>query len=220
MTTNDNDRFFREGIIALFASFICILICIASIMGFTYAMLIFHIVFFVCISLCISYLLYLKHIKLLEKEDAEKTEKDEILIETKPYGTNQRKKRFLTPGEREFKELLSLRLPSNIEIYCNVAIRSILEKEVNDKLNMDDWDDRSIAMMYVDYALIDKNTEGIILIIELDGFSHSTPKAKKRCTKNDILTQSRIPIIRISDNKRNYPIFLDKIIESCMRETA
>ena len=223
MTTNNNDKFIREGIIALCACFICILICIGSIMGFTYAMLVFHIVLFACISLCITYFLYRKHIESLEKDDKQSEQgKSAINSEpemTKPYGTTQRKKRFLTRSESEFKALLIQRLPTNVEVHCNVAIRSILEKEVNDKIDNRIFEDRKKSMLYVDYALINNRTEGIILVIELDGHSHDNPETKEKdAMKDQLLNDSRIPIIRVKFDKKNDSQTMTEILERCKAE--
>jgi len=219
MTFNNNDQFIRESIVALCACFVCILICIASMMGFMYAILIFNVVFFICLALCVSYCLYCKHVKSLEKEDKQYGN-IEITEENKPYNPSQRTKRFLTQSEREFKEILQKHLPPHIEIYCNVHLRDILEKKVADGLNMRNWDDRTIAMMHVDYALIDKYSENIILAIELDGKSHDNTKAARNDRlKNGVLKKSDIPFKRVLDTNKDSPELIEKIVNFCKKAT-
>ena len=177
-----------------------------------------------CVHFCL-HVLYRKSAKL-RKEEEKQSEEDESAANTEPemtksYGTTKRKKRFLTRSESEFKALLKQSLPNNVEVHCNVAIRSILEKEVNDKIDNRIFEDRKKSMLYVDYALIDNRTEGIVLVIELDGYSHDNPEAKERDTmKNQLLNDSRIPIIRVKFNKKNDLQTMTEILERCKEEIA
>ena len=84
--------------------------------------------------------------------------------------TPKNEKKFLTPAKIEFKKHLRQNLPENIEIHCKVRLADIIKKETTY---------RRIMMMHVDYALLNTNTEEIILVIELDDKSHETEKAKE-----------------------------------------
>ena len=76
-------------------------------------------------------------------------------------------------------------------------------------------------MMHVDYALLNEDTQEIILVIELDDNSHETEKAKKRdIIKDNALKESKIEFIRIPDSKKYHPAIIEKIVELCKNKTA
>ena len=191
-------------------------------------MLAFFIFFFICIAISMLYLIYRQHVTSREEEQRLQAE-EENAEETKPYGTNQRKRKFLTQSERKFKELLQQKLPSNIEIHCNVRLADILEKEIESKIdiklrydennNGDIQYGQNYLMMHVDYVLIDKKTDGIICAIELDGDSHNGSNAQSRdMRKNNILNHSKIHLVRVPANKKYDQTRIQEIIGLCKNE--
>jgi very-short-patch-repair endonuclease len=129
--------------------------------------------------------------------------------ESKPH---KNEKKFLSPAEKEFKKYLRQNLPENIEIHCKVRLADILKTETTY---------RRIMMMHVDYALLDADTQEIVLVIELDDTSHETEKAKERdAIKNNALKESRIKFTRIPDSKKYHPIIINEIVEFCRNKTG
>jgi len=233
MAPDNKDKTIQQGITALF---ICLFGLTASVtyvltpdkmlMAPLYYVIIIFSILSVCLAFVISYSVYREYIKPRKKEDIEDSElheESEGAEKIKSYGNAIRKKQFLFRSEREFKELLQTKLPANIEIHCKVQLRDVLEAEIADTLNYDIKRDRQIGMMHLDYVLIDKKTERIILVIELDGTSHSKYKAKwKDRLKNTILHKSRVPLMRVSDipdAKKKHPAIIDEIIDFCINES-
>ena len=106
-------------------------------------------------------------------------------------------------------------IPSNIEIHCNVRVRDLLEPEVDKKINLDVKNDRTIALWHVDYVLVEKETQKIVLAIELDDSFHNEPdKKKKDAWKDRILKESKVNSIRVPLNDIYNPSIIKKIIDS------
>jgi len=120
------------------------------------------------------------------------------------------KKEFLSQAEAKFKKILRKNLPENIEIHCKVRLSDILKTEThNPRTNM----------MHIDYALLNEETQKIILAIELDDKSHNTPEAQERDKiKNNALDNSNIPYVRVKnmyDQKQ-----LDNIRTFCIKRAS
>ena len=131
--------------------------------------------------------------------------------------TSEKKNTIVTPTEKEFKEYLHQHLPTNIEIHCKVRFADVLRSEITDKLNI--WKDKKIFMMHIDYTLVIKETQEIILAIELDDKSHRRKKAIINDTrKNEMLTQSKVWYARIPIEKMYDPTIMKKIVTFCKKK--
>jgi len=230
MTPDDKEKTIRQATIVLFICIFGLTACVTYVLTperllmipLYYAIVMLSILAIFLTSF-VFYLVYREYINPKSDMQDSGLEENGNADEIKSYGNVSRKRKFLSYSEREFKELLQTRLPANIEIHCKVQLRDVLEADIADNLNYDNKRDRQIGMMHLDYALIDKKTEKVILVIELDGASHSKYKAKwKDRQKNTVLHQSSIPFRRVSslpDAKKNHPAIIDKIINFCKTET-
>ena len=119
--------------------------------------------------------------------------------------TSEKKNTIVTPTEKKFKEHLQHHLPANIEIHCKVRFADVLRSEIINKLNI--WKHKKIFMMHIDYTLVIKETQEIILAIELDDKSHHSKKANiNDPKKNEMLKESRVHYARVPVNKMYDPI--------------
>ena len=187
-----------------------------------YAIVILSIVT-VGLILCLIILMYRECTKPREKKD-EQYKSDKLTVnplktENEQQSTNQKKRTFLTPNEREFKKVLHQYLPDNIEIHCNVRVQDLLEIEVVNKLDPDKKNDRAIMMWHVDYVLINKESYKIVLVVELDDNSHNDPSQKNKDDwKDRILKESKVRIKRVPDRQKNDPAIMNDIVEFCKNQ--
>ena len=230
MTPDSREKAFQQAVIFFVICLFGLVACVTHLwtpenilMVPVYCAIILFSILSLCLALLIFYILYREHVSKNEDMRLSKFEDaNEVIDDVKSYGNASRKRKFLSHSEREFKERLQEKLPPNIEIHCKAQLRDVLESEIADALNYDNKKDRQIGMMHLDYVLIDKKTERVILVIELDGSSHSKYKAKWRDRlKNTILHQSSIPLRRVPDlpdAKKNHPAIIDNIVDFCENE--
>jgi len=175
---------------------IFIVLCLTN--YFTLKQIMYGILAATCL-ICIGIIVLFKYIKPRQNE----------ILKENISGINREKKQkdFLSPAELEFKNYLHRNLPENIEIHCKVRLADILKTETSY---------RRIIMMHVDFALFEKNTSKIVLVIELDDKSHGTEKAKERDSiKNSALQENGIPYMRVLNSKKYDPIYIERIIDFC-----
>ena len=133
--------------------------------------------------------------------------------------SNKKKNTIVSPTEKEFKEYLHQHLPANIEIHCKVRFADVLSSDVTNELNI--WKDKKIFMMHVDYTLVIRETQEIILAIELDDKSHARKKTIiNDAKKNEMLAKSKVYYARIQVDKMYDPTIIKKIVDFCKRKTT
>jgi len=126
---------------------------------------------------------------------------------------------IVTPTEKKFKEHLQKHLPANIEIHCKVRFADILRQEITDKLNI--WKDKKIYMMHIDFTLVIKETQEIILAIELDDYSHKREKTKLNDDKKkEMLTESKLHYARVKVEEMYDMTIINKIVNFCKKKAG
>ena len=211
----DDDTIFTKGTIAVI---ICMTLTCAYYFTPEQMTRIFQILLPVLgIVLIASMIIYSRHMRLRRKEREER--KTYMPSAPIPYNHSERND-FLSSTEKEFKKNLKQWLPENIEIHCKVRLADTLGIKSAQRLDVKKPEDLSILLMHADFVLLDATTQRIILVLELDGKSHESEDAKQRDTrKNNALKENKIPFKRLSDQQRNDPTILKKIVDFCNKQT-
>ncbi|EEP9141307.1 DUF2726 domain-containing protein [Salmonella enterica] len=133
----------------------------------------------------------------LKKKKDKKITSEKIIEEN---NNAYERKPFLTQNERVFFEKLINEISDNYHIVIQVRLADIIQPNKIFNKNSKQYLAlfRQISQWHVDYAIMNKETFNITLVIELDDSSH-LQKTRQRRDKilNKALEQSGIPIIRV-----------------------
>jgi len=163
---------------------------------------------------------YFAWIKLKKKYDLDKLFPfAQNSTEEQAQGTNKKKNTLITPTEKKFKEHLHQHLPTNVEIHCMVRLYDILPDETQEKLTPRTH--QYHFQSHIDFTLVIRDTQEIILAIELDDRSHHRKTAIENDTKkNEILKESEVCLTRVPVDRMYDPITIKKIVKFCEEKIA
>ena len=121
--------------------------------------------------------------------------------------------KFIAPEYHRAEELFNLEnidfenMPKEEHVHISVPTTKKTHKH------------KKIFMMHIDYTLVIKETQEIILAIELDDKSHHSKKANiNDPKKNEMLKESRVHYARVPVNKMYDPIIINKIVKFCKKK--
>ena len=142
-----------------------------------------------------------------------------IKLFLKDFMTSKKINTIVTPTEKKFKEHLQQHLPENIEIHCKVRFADVLHPDIGNRL--DAWRDKKFLMMHIDYTLVIRETQEIILAIELDDKSHKkSDRTSNDTKKNEMLAKSKVWYARVPVEKMYDPTIIKKITAFCKKKIA
>ena len=126
---------------------------------------------------------------------------------------------IVTPTEKKFKEYLHQHLPENIEIHCKVRFVDVLPEDVTKEFNT--WKHKKYFMSHIDFTLVIRETQEIILAIELDDKSHHRKKTiEDDAKKNEMLIKAEVWRARVPVDKMFDPTIIEKIVKFCKKKIA
>jgi len=110
---------------------------------------------------------------------------------------------FLRQDEIHLYERLSLAL-KDAHVFPQVAMSAFVQHKGKSQAARN-----LFAQKYVDYLVCERKTMRPLYVIELDGASHESSKAKRRdAQKNDVLASAGIPIMRYTSKDVDFAIVL------------
>lgn len=108
------------------------------------------------------------------KKELEERNKELLRVREHPY---IKKNNLLTIAEKKLYKFLRSRLSQDIVIFSKIRLADIVE--LNEAVTRDSKAFMKIAYKHVDFALMSPDLD-LICIVELDDFTHNTPKAQER----------------------------------------
>jgi len=110
---------------------------------------------------------------------------------------------FLRQDEIHLYERLSLAL-KDAHVFPQVAMSAFVQHKGKSQAARN-----LFAQKYVDYLVCERKTMRPLYVIELDGSSHESTRAKRRdAQKNDVLASAGIPIMRYTSKDVDFMIVL------------
>ena len=117
---------------------------------------------------------------------------------------------LLTPTEFAFFRALKEACGAEYHILTKIGLWALIESK-NDYIA---W--RKISQKHIDFVLCDPNSMFPVLAIELDDWTHNSPKRKAKDAEKDfILKNAAMPILRILPNETYDVQELAEVIRKC-----
>lgn len=122
---------------------------------------------------------------------------------------------LLTPTEFAFFRALKEACGAEYHILTKIGLWALIENK-NDYIA---W--RKISQKHIDFVLCDPGTMFPVLAIELDDWTHNSPKRKAKDAEKDfILKNAAMPILRILPNETYDVQELAEVIRKCFEIPA
>lgn len=126
------------------------------------------------------------------KEELDKRNKELLRVRAHPY---IRREFLLTNAEKKLYKFLRQRLADNIVIFSKVRLADIVE--LNEAVTRDSQAFRKIAYKHVDFVIMSPELD-IICVVELDDYTHNTPKAEQRDNfVMQVMRECGVPYFRV-----------------------